>query len=80
MESLVNILSYEYPWEAYVAQGRLAAEGIRSFIFDDGILYANPFLTNAVGGVKLMVHRADVEKSLVILRDILADGDSIPDD
>lgn len=68
MGKLVQIASFVYPWEAHLAQGRLASKGIQAFVFDEGIVTAHPFISNAVGGVKLMVHRSDAERALAVLR------------
>lgn len=69
MERLVQIASFMYPWEAYIAQGRLESRGIKAFVFDDGIVTAHPFISNAVGGVKLLVDRADKDEALAILNE-----------
>lgn len=66
---LIQIASYTYPWQAHLAQGRLVVNGIRTFVFDDGIIYANPLLSYAVGGAKVMVGRFDAEKAVAILRE-----------
>lgn len=67
MGKLVQIAAYVYPWEAHLAQGRLEANGIKAFVFDEGIVTAHPFISNAVGGVKLMVEQSDAERALAIL-------------
>lgn len=69
MEELVQVASFVYPWEAYIARGRLESKGIKAFVFDDGIVTAHPFISTAVGGVKLMVERADALRALEVLND-----------
>lgn len=77
---LIQIASYTYPWQAHVAQARLVAHGIRTFVFDDGIVYANPLLSYAVGGVKVMVGRFDAEKAVAILREPIDLSSSVETD
>jgi len=69
MDRLVQIASFVYPWQAYIARGRLEARGIKAFVFDDGIVTAHPFISNAVGGVKLLVDRSDAERAIAILNE-----------
>lgn len=79
MDRLVQIASFVYPWQAYIARGRLESRGIQAFVFDDGIVTAHPFISNAVGGVKLMVDRADVERALAVLNENDPDEAGIED-
>lgn len=69
MEGLVLLTTYEYPWQAQLVQGMLAEHGIESFLFDTEILQANPGLTHALGGVRLMVDRSQVDKARSLLND-----------
>lgn len=50
-------------------RGRLGAEGIECFLKDELTVAANPFLSNAVGGVKLQVRGEDVERATAILNE-----------
>lgn len=77
MGQLVQIASFVYPWEAYIAQGRLESRGIQAFVFDDGIVTAHPGISNAVGGVKLMVDRSDVDRALAVLNEDDPDEDEV---
>ncbi|MDF1497700.1 MAG: DUF2007 domain-containing protein [Patescibacteria group bacterium] len=52
--------------EAEVYKSKLESEGIKSFI-DAGVACINPLLTNAVGGIKLLVRDDDVERAKRIL-------------
>lgn len=75
MSRPVKIASFVYPWEAHIAQSRLEADGIRSFVFDEGIVHANPLLSHAVGGVKLLVSPSDAERALSILHEAASEAD-----
>ena len=54
--------------EAYFAKNQLEMEGIESFVFDEYIIGVNPFYSNAVGGVKLLVHESEFENGSVIIK------------
>jgi tetratricopeptide (TPR) repeat protein len=64
---LVTIATFSQPLEAHVMRTKLEAEGIWSFVADEGIVTMNWLYTNVVGGVKLQVRKRDVERA----RDIL---------
>ncbi|HEV7781971.1 MAG TPA: hypothetical protein VGO58_11940 [Chitinophagaceae bacterium] len=54
MRSVV-LNSYSNYIEAHIAKGTLEEEGISSWLKDENTLTIDPILTNAVGGIKLMV-------------------------
>lgn len=64
---LKMLLNFTYPSEAYIAKSHLDAEGIDCFITNENLLTINPLLSNAVGGVKLMVREEDYERAKEIL-------------
>ena len=65
--------SYNNYIEAHIAKGVLEEAGILSWLKDEFTLTINPILTNAVGGIKIMVAKEDAEKAREILARILAD-------
>jgi hypothetical protein len=54
--------------DIHMVKGLLDSEGIKAFVFDDNILRVDPFLTQAVGGIKLFVRLQDLKKASTILR------------
>lgn len=76
----VQFSRYLQPMEAYILQGRLAAEGIDAHLSGAHTIETNPLWFNAMGGVRLFVRRDQCAKA----REILAqrdDGDySLPDE
>ena len=48
--------------------GRLEQENIRCHLQDEYTVTIDPFLSNAIGGIKLMVPAIQVERALQILR------------
>lgn len=59
---------YDNYVSAHIAKGRLEEDGIPCWLKDENTVTIDPILTNAVGGIKLMVGRADAEKAAGILR------------
>ena len=48
-------------------QSYLTAEDIYSFLKDEHSVVMQPYLANAMGGVKLQVREADVERAIEVL-------------
>lgn len=54
--------------DANIALGRLEEEGIRGWLRDEHTVTIDPILTNAVGGIKLMVPETQAERALELLQ------------
>ena len=67
MHSLVTVKTFTYAHEAAVAKGLLTSEGIFCFLKDELTIQAQPFYSNALGGVKLQVGEADAAVAIDIL-------------
>lgn len=67
MQQWITIRTFTYPHEAYIVQGKLESEGIRTFLKDEMTVQVHNFYSNAIGGVKLQVPEEDVEKALALL-------------
>lgn len=61
------IRTYTFSHEGAVEQSALTAAGIECYLKDEMTVQADPLLSNAVGGVKLMVHQKDVDRALALL-------------
>lgn len=46
---------------------RLEEEGIRAYLQDENTVTLDPILTNAVGGIKLMVYEEQVNRALELI-------------
>lgn len=53
--------------DAHMAKGQLQEAGIQCWLKDENSVTINPFLTNALGGIKLMVAEEDIEAAEEIL-------------
>jgi DNA-directed RNA polymerase subunit RPC12/RpoP len=63
----VAIRSYDTYIPANLVLQRLEAEGIRAYLQDEHTVTIDPILTNAVGGIKLMVTEQQAPRALDLL-------------
>jgi hypothetical protein len=66
----VLVQVYDNYVSAHIAKGRLEEEGINCWLKDEHTVAIDPILTNAVGGIKLMVEKNRSEEAAGILRTI----------
>lgn len=59
---------YDNYISAHIVKGRLEEEGIFCWLKDENTVTIDPILTNAVGGIKVMVYTEAVERAAAILR------------
>lgn len=64
---LVEVASFETAFDAHLALGLLAAEGLKASIADEHMVSAYSPLTYAVGGVRLLVRAPHAERAKAIL-------------
>ena len=62
---LIN--AYNNYVDAHIARGVLEEEGINCWLKDENTLTIDPILTNAMGGIKLMVARSQAQRAVDIL-------------
>jgi hypothetical protein len=57
--------------DAHIVKGRLESEDIRCWLKDENVstLIVDPVLTNALGGIKLMVDKDQLQKAMDILNE-----------
>ncbi|MGC4035522.1 MAG: DUF2007 domain-containing protein [Chitinophagaceae bacterium] len=53
--------------EANILLGRLEEEGIHCFLQDEYTVTIDPLLSNAIGGIKLMVPESQLERAYEIM-------------
>ena len=61
---------FEYSTEAHVTKSRLDSEGFDTLLMDEKTIDSDPLISNAIGGVKLLVHKNDFEKAAVVYNEI----------
>ena len=65
--NLVPIRHFRDLPEALLAKGGLESAGIESFLADDNMVRMDWFISNLLGGVKLLVNSEDAEDALTVL-------------
>ena len=68
--SFVPVRAFDNYISAHIAMGRLQEDGIDCWLKDENTVTIDPILTNAIGGIKLMVDSSQSEKAAAILRTI----------
>jgi len=66
---MVTVATFSLPQEAYIIRGRLESEDIFCFLKDELTIQSAHSFSAALGGVKLQVHEADVQRVLPILEE-----------
>lgn len=69
MNNRITLISFNFPTEAHMAKGYLAANGLDTILNDEMTVQFNNFYSNAIGGVKIMVNESDYEKGIKLLID-----------
>jgi len=63
----VIVRSYDNYIPAHIAMGRLKEENIVCHLQDEHSVTIDPFLSNAIGGIKLMVSENQAQRALDLL-------------
>jgi hypothetical protein len=63
----ILVRSFDNYIPAHIAMGRLKEEYINCYLQDEYSVTIDPFLSNAIGGIKLMVAATQAERALEIL-------------
>jgi len=69
-EELVTIKTYTYDHETLLVEPQLQAAGIYYILKDHQTATVDPFLSNAIGGIKLRVRKEDIDKALAVINEI----------
>jgi len=65
-----SIRSYDNYVTATIILHRLQDEDINCYLENENMATLVPYLSNAIGGIQLMVHNAQVERARAILEQI----------
>ena len=71
--NFIPIQAYNNYIEANIVMGRLEEEGIHCWLKDENTVTIDPILTNAVGGIKLMVPDSQAERAFELLNQFRKD-------
>lgn len=69
-DSLVTVKTFSYYHETLLIEPQLRAAGIDFMFMDRETATVDPFLSNAIGGIKLQVRPEDFDKTIEILKEI----------
>jgi len=71
-EDYTVLAVFEYSTEAQLVKSKLDSEKIASMLMDEKTIDTDPLLSQAIGGVKLLVHNNDLKKASAIYNEIRA--------
>lgn len=64
------LAAFEYSTEAQLIKSKLDSEGIQTMLMDEKTVDSDPLISQAIGGVKLLVHNEDLNKASEIYNEI----------
>ena len=67
---LVTVRTFDNPIDAHMLKSKLESEGISCYLKDEHTITIDPLVSNALGGIKLRISDADIEKTKAILKEI----------
>lgn len=76
----VRIATCATPTEAHLMQGMLASVGLNARVADANFIQADPWMTQAVGGVRVLVPADEVDAARRALADFDGGALTLPDD
>tara|TARA_R110002167_G_scaffold261316_19_gene467861 strand:- start:7842 stop:8225 length:384 start_codon:yes stop_codon:yes gene_type:complete len=71
-ETFYTIASFEFAADVHIIKGKLESEGVTVFLRDENTLNSDPLISNAIGGVKLLVYTSEKEKAIAIYNEVRA--------
>ncbi len=66
---MLSVWSFTYPSEAYPLIAKLREENIPCTLSNEHVVLIDPLISNAVGGVKLLVPETEAERAKAIIED-----------
>ncbi|MGS2762664.1 DUF2007 domain-containing protein [Sinomicrobium sp. M5D2P9] len=74
MEDFVVVATFTYPHEYTVLRHILEDEDIPHVFENETMVHVTPFYSNALGGIRLKVHREDAETTIAIIKKLDNNG------
>ncbi|WP_299884549.1 DUF2007 domain-containing protein [uncultured Lacinutrix sp.] len=72
IDNYTILATFPYSTEAQITKSKLEAEGIRVMLLDEKTIDSDPLISQAIGGVKLLVFNEDLTEALKIYNRIRA--------
>jgi hypothetical protein len=70
----VEVRSYDNYIPAHLMLGQLRSEFINCHLLNENSVTIDPFLSNAIGGIKLMVAESQVNRAIELINEIESKG------
>jgi hypothetical protein len=67
---LVTVRTFDNSIQAHLLKSKLESEDITCYLFDENIVGLNPLYNITVGGIKLKIHKADIDRAAVIIQEV----------
>lgn len=61
---------FQFSTEAHITKSKLDSEGLQTMLMDEKTIDSDPLISNAIGGVKLLIYQNDFDKALEIYDEI----------
>lgn len=68
--NLVTLRTYTSQSELAIVRSLLDSEGIETFVLNENLIQVQPFLSNAVGGIRLQVLEEDYDRANEVLTEV----------
>lgn len=70
IDNYIILATFPYSTEAQITKSKLEAEGIRVMLLDEKTVDSDPLISQAIGGVKLLVHNDNATEAIKIYNQI----------
>jgi len=70
IDNYTILTTFPYSTEAQITKSKLEDEGISVMLLDEKTVDSDPLISQAIGGVKLLVSDNDLEKAIIIFNEI----------
>jgi len=70
IDNYTILTTFPYSTEAQITKSKLESEGLNVILLDEKTIDSDPLISQAIGGVKLLVHNDDITEALKIYNNI----------
>lgn len=70
IDNYTILTTFPYSTEAQITKSKLENEGLNVMLLDEKTIDSDPLISQAIGGVKLLVHNDDIAEALKIFNQI----------
>ncbi|KAA1245267.1 DUF2007 domain-containing protein [Aquimarina sp. RZ0] len=66
IDNYTILATFPYSTEAQITKSKLESEGIQVMLLDEKTIDSDPLISQAIGGIKLLVHNDDLTQAIKI--------------